>query len=148
MEGEKRLSNEKSTRAMDQVEVQFLRSENQRLRELAFRANMSAFQASVQLPQNQFAGYNQAIVPPFTPGGTCYDPYGMQRGEPPRRKSVFQRIFGKKEDDPAYMYQDGQSQMMFDPIAAMNAQRMSIAPPMENQEGVENPENEKKGCCK
>ena len=162
MEGEKRLTNERSTRAMDQAEVQFLRTENQRLRELAFRSNMTAFQASVQLPQNQLQYNQQLLGQPFGPGGGCADPYAMQLGVPPgpggvKRRSLLARVFGKKEpqqEDPGpgtIQYQDG-STAQFDPTMAMQQQRLSLALQEDPGEAARrlqmlNQQKRSAGCC-
>lgn len=151
MEGEKRLTNERSSRAMDQAEVQYLRSENQRLRDLAFRANMSAFQASTQLPQNQMGFQQQMMAGPFGPGGACADPYAQQGN---RRKSVFQRMFGRKDGDMGpgtLQYQDG-SQAQFDPMMSMQQQRLSLAMQESPEEASRrltmlNQERRGNGCC-
>ncbi|XP_037088484.1 uncharacterized protein LOC119109050 [Pollicipes pollicipes] len=155
MDGEKRLTNERSTRAMDQAEVQYLRTENQRLRELAFRANMSAFQASVQLPQNQMGFQQQMMTPgaPFGPGGACVDPYAQQQV---RRKSMFQRVFGKNTAEDmgpgTLQYQDG-SRAQFDPMMSMQQQRLSLAMQEDPDEAARrlqllNQEKTGKGCCR
>ena len=156
MDGEKRLTNERTTRALDQAEVQFLRSENQRLRELAFRSNMTAFQASVQLPQNQLQYQQQLLGQPFAPGGVCGDPYSQGQQGAPKRRGLLSRVFGKKEpqEDPGpgtLQFQDG-SLAHFDPAMTMQQQRLSVALQEDPSEAARrlqmlNQEKRKMSCC-
>ncbi|KAF0308754.1 hypothetical protein FJT64_020071 [Amphibalanus amphitrite] len=158
MEGEKRLTNERTTRAMDQAEVQFLRTENQRLRELAFRSNMTAFQASVQLPQNQLQYQQQLLGQPLGPGGVCADPYAGAAGAAgaPKRRGLLSRVFGKKEPQEdtgpgTLQFQDG-SLAQFDPAMTMQQQRLSVALQEDPSEAARrltmlNQEKRKMSCC-
>lgn len=161
---EKRCANERGARSMDQQEVQFLRSENQRLREVAFRANMSAFQATVQLPPGQMVpGYPGQMMPGMGAQGypdMMAGQYGMQPGmqpgmggPPARRKSMFQRVFGRKDEDlgPATLqYQDG-SQVQFDPMMTLQQQRLSVAMQETPEEAAKRVQmlnqDRRKGCC-
>ena len=169
---EKRCANERGARSMDQQEVQFLRNENQRLREVAFRANLSAFQATVTVPQPQMMyglpGQPQLGAPPgLAPavgaigGAPSYiDPYAggfgaqsMGATQQPR-KSVFQRLFGNKETpDPGpatLQFQDG-SNVQFDPTLTMQQQRLSVALQESPEEGAKRVamlnQDKRNGCC-
>ncbi|XP_037080275.1 ankyrin repeat domain-containing protein 26-like isoform X2 [Pollicipes pollicipes] len=165
---EKRCANERGARSMDQQEVQFLRSENQRLREVAFRANMSAFQATVQVPQGQMTPYGmQGMAGPqgyADPMGNPYGNMGMQgqgmQGAPGmggpqvRRKSMFQRVFRKNSPEdmgPATLqYQDG-SRAQFDPMMSLQQQRLSVALQENPDEAAKRlqmlNQDKRKGCC-
>ena len=168
---EKRCANERGARSMDQQEVQFLRNENQRLREVAFRANLSAFQATVAVPQAQMMGMPMygmpgQMQPGMAPGmgmmgatPSYIDPYGgfgaqsMGATQQPR-KSVFQRVFGKKESTepgPATLqFQDG-STAQFDPAMSMQQQRLSMALQEPADDGTKRlamlNQEKRRGCC-
>ena len=177
---EKRCANERGARSMDQQEVQFLRNENQRLREVAFRANLNAFQATVSVPQAQMIGMpmqgmSVQMQPGMTPGMApgmqpgigamtgvpgYIDPYSgglgaqsMTATQQPR-KSVFQRVFGKKEvPDPGpatLQFQDG-SNVQFDPTMTMQQQKLSVALQESPEEAARRvamlSQDRRKGCC-
>ncbi|XP_043240456.1 uncharacterized protein LOC122391007 [Amphibalanus amphitrite] len=172
---EKRCANERGARSMDQQEVQFLRNENQRLREVAFRANLSAFQATVSVPQAQMMGMPMygmpgQMQPGMAPGmgmgmgigaaPSYIDPYAggfgsqsMGATQQPR-KSVFQRVFGKKESvDPGpatLQFQDG-STVQFDPAMTMQQQRLSMALQEPTEDGTKRlamlNQDKRRGCC-